>query len=292
MQIFLTGATGWVGSAVARDLMAAGHHVRGLARSPEKAAQLVDQGMTVVTGDLAATDLLHAEAAAADAVIHTAFGHDFSRFTQAAQDDLRAIQAMGDALQGSDRPILITSGVTLLAPDRVVTEDDRQPIQGPTPRQSETAASALRDSGIRAAIIRLCPTVHGDGDHGFMRQLIALARDSGVSAYIGDGSNRWPAVHRLDAAALYGIALRQPDLAPVYHAVGETGVPFRQIAQVIGQKLGVPVQPRDAAHFGFLGQMVATDMPASSAATQAATGWQPTHPGLIADLGLDSYYRD
>ena len=292
MQIFLTGVTGWVGSAVAQDLMAAGHRVRGLARSPEKAAALAAEGIEIVAGDLAATDLLRSEAAHADAVVHTAFGHDFSRFNEAADEDVRAIEAMGSALAGTGKPILVTSGVTLLAPGRIVTEADRQSADGPTPRRSEVAALALREQGVRASIIRLCPTVHGAGDHGFMRRLIALARESGVSAHVGDGANRWPAVHRLDAAMLYRAVLEQDDPAPVYHAVGESGVPFRQVAETIGRKLGLPVEPRLPGHFGFLGQMVAADMPASSAATQAATGWRPAHPRLLDDLELDSYYRD
>ena len=277
---------------MARDLIAAGHKVRGLARSPGKAADLAAEGVEIVVGDLAATDLLHAEAAAADAVVHTAFGHDFSRFQEASDEDVRAIEAMGAALTGTGKPILITSGVTLLAPGRIVTEADRQSADGPTPRRSEVAALALRDQGIAASIIRLCPTVHGEGDHGFMRRLIALARESGVSAYAGDGTNRWPAVHRLDAAALYRVVLGVEGPEPVYHAVGETGVPFRQVAEVIGRKLGLPVAPREAEHFGFLGQMVAADMPASSERTQAGTGWRPAHPRLLEDLELDSYYRN
>ena len=292
MQVFLTGVTGWVGSAVARDLIAAGHKVRGLARSADKAAGLAAQGVGVVVGDLAMTDLLHAEAATADAVLHTAFGHDFSRFQESSEEDVRAIEAMGSALEGTAKPILVTSGVTLLAPGRIVTEVDSQSANHATPRRSEVAALALRGKGVHATIIRLCPTVHGDGDHGFMRRLIALARDKGVSGYVGDGNNRWPAVHRLDAATLYRLVLAQADPTPAYHAVTETGVPFRKIAETIGQKLGVPVEPRTPEHFGFLGQMVAADMPASSEITRAATGWHPTHSGLIADLDLDSYYRD
>ena len=291
MQIFLTGVTGWVGTAVARELIAAGHQVRGLARSLEKAAAMANAGVSIVPGDLAAADLLRAEATAADAVVHTAFGHDFSRFQAASDEDVRAIEAMGAALEGTDKPILVTSGVTLVAPGRIVTEADRQSANHATPRRSEVAALALRDKGVRAVILRLCPTVHGDGDHGFMRRLITLARDTGVSAYVGDGSNRWPAVHRLDAAALYRIALEQIDSATVYHAVGEIGVPFGQVAETIGRKLGLPIESRPPEHFGFLGQMVAADMPASSERTRIATGWLPKHPGLIADLGLDSYYR-
>lgn len=291
MNVFLTGATGWVGSAVAADLLAAGHQVRGLVRSADKAADFAALGGDVVLGDLTATDLLNAEAARADAVIHTAFNHDFTRFAASADEDTRAIAAMGEALRGSNRPILVTSGVTLLSPGRLVTEQTRQPAQHATPRRSEVAADALRAAGVRASVVRLTPTVHGDGDHGFMRQLIQLARQSGVSAYAGDGSNRWPAVNRLDAAGLYRLALGQTDLAPIYHAVAEEGVAFREVAETIGRKLGLPVEARGPEHFGFLGQMVAADMPASSAATRAATGWRPTHAGLIEDLQLDSYYR-
>ncbi len=291
MRVFLTGATGWVGSAVAAQLIAAGHHVRGLVRSPEKATGFAEQGGDPMIGDLTDTDLLHSEAAAADAVIHTAFNHDFSRFADSSGEDVRAIEAMGAALEGTDKPILITSGVTLLTPGRVATEADRQSANHATPRRSEAAAEGLRAKGVRAAIIRLTPTVHGDGDHGFMHRLIDLARTSGVSAYAGDGEQRWPAVHRLDAAALYLRVLDQADLAPAYHAVAEGGIRFSEVAQTIGRKLGLPVEPRGPEHFGFLGPMVAADMPASSEATRRATGWTPRHPGLIADLNLDSYYR-
>ncbi len=291
MRVFLTGSTGWVGSAVADELIAAGHHVRGLARSADKAAALQEKGGEVVIGSIEDTALLTTEARAADAVIHTAFNHDFTRFAGAAQADALAIAAMGEPLTGTGKPILITSGVTMLKPGSVVTEQDGFQSNAALPRQSEVAAGALRERGVKASLIRLSPSVHGKGDQGFIRRVIEFARQSGVSSYIGDGANRWPAVSRLDAAALYRIAMETADLAPVYHAVGNDGAtPFKQIATIIGRKLGLPLEPRAPEHFGFLATLVAGDMPASSQWTQKTLGWKPDHPELLQDLELDSYY--
>lgn len=288
MHVFVTGATGWVGSAVVDDLIRAGHRVTGLARSPEKAVALAATGATVVSGTVDDLELLQRSASAADAVIHTAFNHDFSRFAENAEQDRRAIEALGSALEGSDRPLLVTSGLARIASGRLATEAD-VPAQG-FPRQSEAAARALAERGVRAATIRLAPSVHGLGDYGFVPHLIKLARDTGVSAYIGEGLNRWPAVHRLDAARIYRLVLEQGTTEPVYHAAAEEGLVFRDIAGVIGRRLGLPVEPRDPEHFGWFANFASADMAASSQRTRALLGWQPTEPGLLEDIDQAGYY--
>ena len=290
MHVFVTGATGWVGSAVVAELVAAGHRVTGLARSDDKAAELAQKGAAVVRGTLDDLDALRDAASAADAVIHTAFNHDFSQFAANAEQDKRAIETLGSALEGSDRPLLVTSGVALLAPGRVATEAD-VPAPNPSfPRQSEAAARSLAASGVRASTVRLSPSVHGLGDHGFIPILICLAREKGVSAYLGEGRNRWPGVHRPDAGRLYRLILEHGTAEPAYHAVADEGVPFKQIAEVIGRQLGLPVEQRDREHFGWFADFAALDMPASSAHTRSLLGWTPTGPDLLTDIDQPGYY--
>lgn len=289
MHVFLTGASGWVGSAVAEDLLAAGHQVTGLVRNAQKAQALVALGMQVVTGTLDDHQLLHDGASRADAVIHTAFNHDFSRFSENCAQDERAIQILGEALRGSDRPLLVTSGVAMIAPGRLATENDLPFVAPAYPRRSEPAARELADKGVRAATIRLSPTVHGLGDHGFIPILMDLAKQTGVSAWPEDAENRWAAVHRRDAATLYRLALETGMTQAVYHAVAEEGILFRDIAQAIGKHLGVPAEPRAREHFGWFADFASLDMAASSEQTRAVLGWNPTHPTLLADLAQAHY---
>lgn len=289
MHVFLTGASGWVGSAVAEDLLAAGHQVTGLVRNAQKAQALVALGMQVVNGTLDDHQLLHDGASRADAVIHTAFNHDFSRFSENCAQDERAIQILGEALHGSDRPLLVTSGVAMIAPGRLATENDLPFVAPAYPRRSEPAARELADKGVRAATIRLSPTVHGLGDHGFIPILMDLAKQTGVSAWPEDAENRWAAVHRRDAATLYRLALETGMTQAVYHAVAEEGILFRDIAQAIGKHLGVPAEPRAREHFGWFADFASLDMAASSEQTRAVLGWNPTHPTLLADLAQAQY---
>ena len=294
MRVFVTGATGFVGSAVVAELLGAGHRVLGLARSEAGAASLAAAGAEVHRGALEDLDALRAGAAQVDGVIHTAFIHDFANFAASCEVDRRAIEALGEALAGSERPLLVTSGVALLAPGRLATEADAPPSAQAFPRVSEIAAEALAARGIRASTVRLPPTVHGDGDHGFVPILIGIARAKGVSGYVGDGRNRWPAVHRLDAAVVYRLAIEQATGGVRHHAVAEEGVPFKAIAEVIGRRLGLPVAaiaPAEAeAHFGWFGRFAAMDAPASGARTRQALGWSPTGPELLADLDRPSYF--
>lgn len=292
MRVFLTGATGFVGSAIVRELIASGHQVLGLTRSDAGADQLTAAGAEVHRGTLEDLDSLRAGARQADAVIHTAFNHDFSKFLQNCADDASAIEAMGAVLEGSDRPMLVTSGLAHLAPGRVATEADKPSSE--FPRRSEPAAQAVAARGVRASIVRLAPSTHGSGDHGFVPHLINLARVKGVSAYVGDGQNRWPGVHRFDAARLYRLALEKGVESGPYHAVDEEGVPFRQIAGLIGRRLGVPVVSKSPAqasdHFGWFARFAAMDAAASNARTKAALGWKPEQPGLLADINQPAYF--
>jgi nucleoside-diphosphate-sugar epimerase len=300
MRVFVTGAGGWIGSAVVPELLDAGHDVTGLARSEASAAALADAGATVLRGDLDDLGSLRDAAAAADGVIHLAFKHDVAfsgGFTQAAEADRAAIEAFGAALEGSGRPLVIASGLAGHPSGRVVTEADLPDPDGPAGHRTlnERAALALADRGVRSASVRLAPTVHGDGDHGFVATLVGTARERGASGYVGDGANTWPAVQRLDAARLFRLALESAPPGSVLHGAAEEGVPLRAVADVIGRGLDVPVvsvAPEDAAaHFGWLGTFLAIDVRASSAGTRELLGWQPTHPGLLEDLEAGSYFR-
>jgi len=294
MRVFVTGATGFIGSAIVRELIRAGHQVLGLARSDEAAKSLLAAGADVHRGSLEVLESLRSGAAVADGVIHTAFIHDFANYGPAAEADRRAIETLGSALAASDRPLIVTSG-TLLAQRQgpLATEED---VHNPNfPRKSEDAALALARRGVRASVLRLPPSVHGGGDHGFVPQLISIAREKGVSAFIGDGLNRWPAVHRIDAAHLYRLVLEKGSAGATYHGVADEGVQTREIAEAIGRGLNVPIvskSPEEAAdHFGWIARFFGIDGPASSAQTQQRLGWKPVQPGLIADLNEEHYFE-
>ncbi|MEI8412941.1 MULTISPECIES: SDR family oxidoreductase [unclassified Kribbella] len=293
MRVFVTGASGFVGSAVVRELIGAGHQVVGLARSDQGAASVSAAGAEVYRGDLTDLDGLRTAAAAADGVIHTAFIHDFSNFAASVEVDRRAIEAIGDALTNSDRPFVVTSGTALVrGSGDLATEDSAPDPAIPTSGRLANEASALSyvERGVRVSILRLPPTVHDEGDHGFVPGLIDIARAQGVSAYPGDGSNRWAAVHRLDAAVLYRLALESAPAGSRLHAVGEEGIPFRDIAEVIGLHLNLPLTTAEDSHFGWLAGFAVLDAAASSARTQELLDWHPTHPGLIADLEKGHYF--
>jgi len=289
MRVFVTGATGFVGSAVVDDLIKAGHSVLGLTRSDAGAAALEAKGVDAHRGSLEDLDSLKRGASAADAVIHTAFNHDFTRFVQSCEDDRRIIEAMGEALVGTDKTLIVTSGTGVV---HGFATEDSEPGQHPR-GASEDAAAAVASRGVRTMIVRL-PQVHGDGDHAFVPLTINLAREKGEAVYIDDGANRWSAVHRFDAAKLYRLVLEN-GTAPRYHAVAEEGIAFRDIAEVIGRRLGVPVvcksREEAAAHFGWFLHFAAADMAASSVKTRAELGWQPTGPKLIPDIDRPIYFK-
>ena len=306
MRVFVTGASGWIGSAVVPELISAGHEVTGLARSDASAAALTAARAQVHRGSLDDLGSLRDAAAAADGVIHLAFKHDlaFSGGFQAAADaDRRAVEAMGDELAGSDRPFVIASGTLGLALGRVGTEQDGHGTDpalsahgtGPeTRRATAELVLSLASRGVRSSVVRLPPTNHGDGDNGFMATIVGIARDKGVSGYIGDGSNRWPAVHRLDSAQLFRLALENAPAGSTLHAVADEGVQIRDIAGVIARHLDVPVAsvaPEDAPqHFTWLAGFLAIDSPASSALTRELLGWHPAQPGLLEDLDKGHYF--
>ena len=294
MRVFVTGASGFIGSALVNELIAAGHEVLGLARSDAAAKSVIAAGAQVHRGDLQDLESLRSGAAAADGVIHTAFIHDFSKFVENCEIDRRAIEALGSALAGSDRLLIVTSGTAAaFTPGRLTTEEDAP--NSPMPRvASEKAAASLEARGGRVSVMRL-PQVHDPVKQGLITYLIALAREKGVSAYVGNGLNRWPAVHRLDAAHLYRLALEKGSAGVRYNAVAEEGVPLREIAEAIGRGLRVPVvakSPEEAGeHFGWLAMFVGVDVPASSAQTQERLGWRPARPGLISDLDQARYFE-
>jgi nucleoside-diphosphate-sugar epimerase len=290
MRVFVTGATGWVGKAVVAELIAHGHRVIGLSRSAEKGQTLKASGAEVLLGTLDDLDALQDAARKADAVAHIGFSHDFSRYAENAVQDQRVIEALGAALQGTDKPLLVTATLSSLHVHGSVATETDLPVSDPSyPRRSEQATRQLTD--VRAASVRLPHSVHGIGEtHAFVPMLIDLARRTGVSATLGNGANRWAAVHVSDAARLYRLALEGGATQPAYHAVGEEGVVFRDIAEAIGRKLGVPVEPRNADHFGFLAGFADENLVASSTATREALAWQPAGPVLLADIGHPDYY--
>jgi nucleoside-diphosphate-sugar epimerase len=296
MRVFVTGATGFIGSAIVQELIGAGHRVLGLARSDAAVQALNAAGARVHCGTLEDLDSLRRGADASEGVIHTAFIHDFSDVAAAGKTDRLAIEAFGAALAGTGRPLVVTSGIAHLPTGRIGTEADApDPKSVATHRiASEEMTLALASHGVLASLVRLPPSVHGDGDHGFVPALIGIARQKGVSAYIGDGLNRWPAVHRLDAANLFRLVLEKGTAGIRYHGIADEGVPIREIAAVIGRRLNVPVvskSPEDAVeHFGWLSRFFGIDCPASSVQTQERLGWRPSRPGLISDLDHARYF--
>jgi nucleoside-diphosphate-sugar epimerase len=305
MRIFVTGASGWIGLAVVPELLGAGHAVVGLARSAGSANRLEEAGAIVQRGDLDDPDGLAKSAAESDGVVHLAFQHEVAfagDFAAAAAADRQAVEAMGAALAGSNRPFVLASGMVGLAIGRGATENDglvpsNEVQSNPAGLRAATAlfTLSLRGTGVRSSVLRLPPTVHGDGDNGFMAILVGIALRQGVAGYVGDGANRWPAVHRSDAARLARLAVESAPAGSVLHAVGDEGVPFREIADAMGRHLGLPtasISPDDAVdHFGFMGRFAGLDSPATAAITRGLLGWEPTGPSLIDDLEQDHYYR-
>jgi nucleoside-diphosphate-sugar epimerase len=290
MRVFVTGATGFIGSAIVKELIAAGHHVVGLARSTEKAAGLAATGAEVIFGSLEDLDSLKSTAAGSDGIIHTAFNHDFSKYLANCDDDRRVIAALGSALDGSDRPLIVTSGTGMATavPGRPSTEEDIAASSAVAPRAaSEEAAASVAEKGGNVSVVRL-PQVHDTRRQGLVTYAIAMAREKGVSAYVGEGRNRWPAAHVIDTARLYRLAFERAERGARYHAVAEDGVSLRDIAEVLGKRLKLPVvsiAPQEAeAHFGWLAAFIHRDVPASSELTRKRLQWHPTERGLLADL--------
>lgn len=299
MHVFVTGASGWAGSAVVPELLAAGHTVTGLARSGEAADVLTSLGARAHLGSLDDLDALRAGAADSDGVIHLAYRHDiaFSGDPAAAADsDLRAIEAIGSALVGSHRPFIVASGLAGLPVGQTATEQDVASAEGPGGQRAIAANTTLRlaERDVRSAVVRLTPSVHGQGDTGFLPQIVQIARDTGIAGYVADGTNRWPAVHRFDAARLFRLALEKAPAGSVLHGVDDPGVAIRDVAEIIGKHLNLPVRsiPTDEAaqHFGWLGGLLGGDYPASSTLTRQLLSWQPTHPHLLEDLDQGHYF--
>jgi nucleoside-diphosphate-sugar epimerase len=293
VRVFVTGASGFIGSAVVPQLIGAGHQVVGLARSDDSARVIEAAGAEVLRGSLEDLDSLRMGASESDGIIHLAFIHDFANYESSARTDLHAVEAIGAVIEGTARPFLIASGVGTIAEGRPATEHDAARPGFPRTPAAETTL-ALADSGVRSGVVRLPPTVHGEGDHGFISTLVDIARAKGVSGYVGDGSNRWPAVHRRDAAVLFRKALDDAPAGSVLHAVAEEGVPARTIAEVIGRHLGLPVASisRQAAaeHFGWLEPVFAADLPTTSEVTRKLLDWEPSQPGLVDDLERGHYF--
>jgi nucleoside-diphosphate-sugar epimerase len=292
MRVFVTGASGWIGSAVVPELIGSGHQVLGLARSDSSAITVAATGAEVLRGDLDDLDTLRAGAASCDGVIHLAFIHDFTQMETSIQADERAIKTIGAALEGSDKPLVIASGTPQVL-GRAATERDEPAPGGPLAGRAANAQTALGMAarGVRSSVVRLPRSVHGEGDHhSLIARVIGTARDKGVSGYVGDGSSRWPAVHVLDAAHLFRLAVEQAPAGSVLHAVADEGVPVRDFAAVIGRHLNLPTASVPAEDFGFLGAVLAVDQPASSALTRELLGWRPDQPGLIEDLEKGHYF--
>lgn len=296
MRIFITGASGWIGTATVDELLGAGHEVVGLARSDASAAALEARGAVVRRGDLDDLDSLRAGADEADGVVHLANKHDFTDQAASNKAEREAVQVLGDALAGTDRPLLIAAGAAGLVTGRPATEDDPSPFHGPdAPRGgAENLALSFAERGVRAISVRFAPTVHGQGDHGFVRHLSEIARERGLAAHVGDGTTRWSAVHRSDAARLVRLGLEQAPAGSVLHAIAEEGVASREIAELLGRGLDLPVgsvaREDAAAHFGWIGMFFGLDMAASSTLTQQRLGWTPTGPTLAEDLAPGSAY--
>jgi nucleoside-diphosphate-sugar epimerase len=292
MRVFVTGATGFIGSAVVKELIAAGHQVLGLARSDASVKSLTATGASAHRGSLENLESLRSGAAAVDGVIHLAYIHKFPQFLLAGRTDKRAIEALGSALEGSNRPLVVAAGTAFLKPGSLLTETDSPRA---APRKSEETTLALVSRGVNASVVRLPPSVHGDGDQAFVPNIIGIGRKKGVSAYVGNGLNRWSSVHRLDAAQLFRLALEKGSAGARYHGVADEGVPFGDIAEVIGRRLNVPVMTKSSfqavLHFGWLGFLTRLDCPASSALTRDVLGWQPTQVGLIDDLEQGHYFQ-
>lgn len=296
MRIFVTGASGFIGSAIVKKLQARGYDVLGLARSDASAEKLQQQEVRVIRGDLEDTASLRSAVEQSDGVIHVGYIHDFSRMDYAAEVDQRAILTMGEVLAGSNRPLVVTSGTALVSPGQLAVEQTR-PAIGPHPRSnSNVAALTLADRGVRVSLVRLPPTVHGAGDHGFVPMIINMAKEKGAAVYIGDGANRWPAVHRDDAAELFCLAAEHAAAGTILHAVQEEGIPFRHIAETIGAGLALPVKSltlEEAREWlGWMAFFASMDNPASSAWTRQAFNWQPDGPGLLQDMRETTYFRE
>ena len=295
MRVFVTGASGFVGSAIVKELVQAGHQVLGMVRSDKGAEAVLQAGAEPHRGDIYELDSLQKGAAQCDAVIHTAFNHDFTNYKANCEQDRQVIMALGAALAGTNKPLVVTSGVGLLNYGRRVTENDKPPGSDVIPRAaSEEAANAVNEQGVNTYIVRLPSTVHAAGDHGFIPIVIGIAKEKGESAYIGEGNNYWPAVHRLDAAVLYRLIIEKQPAQKVYHAVAEEGIPFKQIATTIATALNVPVVSKEGAaaeaHFGWFKHFASMDSLGSSTQTRAIVGWNPVHAGLLEELVPGVYF--